>query len=369
VSDVLLDMLAVSQRAASWRFDLLDQSRQVIQASLQVNRDQPPQLSVDTSKATKRTLTGLQLTPDVINDIDVIQDRLGLTMLFHDGTEKPQGVFLFSEVTAVILSSMDDTVLSVPALNLVDQSLIVDQQTDRTIAYSPGKRITDAIIELLSELPIQFVVDSSGAVISSSQEAIAWPAGTSRLRIVNELAAMIGYHELYFDNAGVAQLHLMPNPETAAEDVVIDYPMGGRTYLGLTTKTTNLLDLPNRFVVVNNGATQASVYGVYDIPDSAPHSAANRGYVRAHVEQMQGIDTNDDAALAARALARSWQFPYETVQFSGPPDPRHDTYNVIDYEGTRYLELSWSMTCRDGMPMQHNVRRTYEAEPGEVFSP
>lgn len=366
--NALLDMQSVSQRASSWRFDLLDPGNNVVEPNLAVERDTPPTLGVDVSRASKKTLQGVQFIPGVLEEIDVIKNRMSVTMLLHDGTEWPQGVFLFSDVSAIVVSSMDDTEIRVPVLNLVDQLLIVDQQLETAVAYGPGKRITDAITELLSELPIAFVVDASGAVISATQEAVAWPAGTSRLRVINELAAMIGYHELFFDNFGVAQLHLMPNPETATVDQIIDYPAGGRTYLGLTTRSTNLLALPNRFVVVNNGATQAAVSGVYDVPASAPHSAANRGYVRSQVELMQGLNTNTDAVTAARALARNWKYPYETVEFSGPPDPRHDHYDVVNYEGVRYLELAWSMSCRDGAAMRHSIRRTYEAEPGEVLA-
>lgn len=371
--NTLLDMVAASSRAASWRFDLLDKGRQTIQTNLEVNRDAPPQLSVDTSRAMKRTLTGIQFTPGVLDNVNVIQDRVRLTMLLHDGTEWPQGIFLFSDVSVIVISSKQEmtglTRIQVPTLNLVDQCLIVDQQLDKAIAFGPGTRITDAITLLLAALPIEFVVEPSGAVISATQEAVAWPAGTSRLRVVNELATMIGYHELFFDNDGVGQLHPMPNPETTAEVNTIDYPNAGRVYLGSTTLSTNLLSLPNRFVVLNTGAGPVPIYGLYDVPASAPFSAANYGYIRTHVEDIQGVNSNADAVVAARALARSWRFPYETIEFSGPPDPRHDHYNTLNYEGARYLEMGWTMPCQDGAAMRHSARRTYEAELDEVFAP
>lgn len=363
-SNTLLDMQAVSQRSASWQFDLLDQGRQIIRENLPIDRDQVPVISVDVSRAIKRTLTGLRFNPGLLETIDIVKNRLSVTMVLGDETRWPQGVFMFSDVSAVVVSSG----ILIPALNCVDQLQIVDQALDYTVAYGPGKVITDAIIELLDELPIEFNVTALGAAISPTQEAVAWPAGTSRLRIINELATMIGYHELFFDNFGVAQLHPMPNPDSVDESAVIDYPAGGRTYLGMTSLSTNLLDLPNRFIVVNTGASQTTIFGVYDVPASAAHSYENRGYRRTHVEQVQGIESNEDAVAAARALAREWRFAFETVEFAGPPDPRHDHYNILDYEGIRYFETGHAMPCQDGSVHRHVARRTYEAEPGEVLS-
>lgn len=350
-------MTAGPSRQSTWRFDLLDVNLQV-KSVLPVDRTNVPTMQVDVSRAVKRTLTGLVLPPGGIDDIDVIKDRVKVTMITDGTLESPQGVFLFSDVSRVVLSS--GVAIDVGSLSLVDQLLIVDQLTDAAISFSPGKQITVAITELLQVLPIQFVIDPSSAVISSTQEAIAWPAGTSRLRIVNELGAMIGYHDLFFDNSGIGRMSLMPNPLTAAEANIISYPVGGRTYRVSVTRSTNLLELPNQFVVVNSGATEIPVYGKYNVPDDAPHSAANRGFVISHVEQLQGIDTNADAITAAEGLAREWRFPFETVEFAGPPDPRHDHYSIIDFEDLLFLELGWRLPLIEGSDMTHTLRRTYE---------
>lgn len=367
-SNALLDMQAVSQRAASWQFDLLDQGRQVIGENLEIDREQVPTLTVDTSRSIKRTLTGIRLNPGLLDEIDIIKNRIRVTMVLGDESRWNQGIFMFSQVSQAIISSFGPgDRLTIPALNCVDQLQIVDQAVDYSIAYGPGKVITDAITELLSELPIEFDVTPSGTVVAVGMEAIAWPAGTSRLRIVNELATMIGYHDLFFDNNGTGQCHPMPDPEAQDDNQVINYPIGSRAYLGTALQSTNLLELPNRFIVINTGANQTTVVGIYDVPASAPHSFENRGYRRTHVEQIQGVDTAADARVAARALARSWRFPFETFEFSGPPDPRHDHYSVFEWEGTRYLELNHSMPCQDGANHRHVGRRTYEAGAGEVF--
>lgn len=351
----LLDFTSVTRRAASWRFLLLDTALKPL-GELEVDRGNPPTLSTDTSRAVKRSCSNVTFMPGAIADVDVIRDRVSVTMVLEDGSEWPQGVFLFSDVSRFVFTAG----IEIGAVNLVDQLLIVDQQLDQSFALRPGDSITDGIIDLLVPLPVTVVVDPSSAVVSSAQEAISWPAGTSRLRVINELATQVGYHELFFDNDGIGQLHLMPNPESAPDAVVLSYPVGRRTYFGTVTRSTDLLELPNRFVVVNNGATDVPIFGLYDVPDSAPHSAVNRGFVISHVEQLQGIDTAADAQRAALSLARAWRWAYETVEFVGPPDPRHDTYDVVDFEGTRYLEIGWSLPLQEGADMRHHVRRTYE---------
>lgn len=347
-------MQSVAQRAATWRFDLLDQNLNII-GELRVDRDNVPQMSVDTSRAVKRTLTGITLLPGDIDMVDVIKNRVKVTMILDDLSEWPQGVFLFSDVSRIAFTSNAGVRIDIGAMSLVDQLLIVDQQVSISVSYKPGKIITDAIIELLQVLPINLTIDSSGTVLA---EAISWPAGTSRLRIVNELAAMLGYHDLFFDNDGMGQLHLVPDPNTSTD--FLSYPAGVRTYLGSVTRSTDLLELPNRFVVVNNGSQQTPVYARYDLPDDAPHSIVNRGFVIPHVETTQGIPTNADALVYAKALARSWRFPHETLEFTGPPDPRHDHYNVVLFEDDRFLELSWNMPLIEGGEMKHVVRRVYE---------
>lgn len=360
----LLDLThGVSQRASTWHFELLDRDFQVID-ELEVDRTDPPTLRVDTGRDIKRTLDNVQLSSD-IDLVDPIGHRLRLVMELEDGTRWPQGVFLFSDVSRVVVSLG----IEVGSFNLVDQTLIVDQQASWSTSVGPGDVITDEIIRQLNLFPITYEIIESGAVVTPEQETLNWSAGTSRLRIINDLCMMVGYHELYFDHEGVAHVGPMPNPDTTPHEQTLFYPTEhGRTYLGSVVRSNDLLELPNRFTVVNTGANQQSVWGVYDIPASAPHSAANRGFIVTHVEQVQGIETNQQARDAARALARESRFAYETVEFSGPPDPRHDTYDVVSFETEldHYLEISWSYLLREGSEMKHVIRRTYEAEEEEV---
>ena len=50
---------------------------------------------------------------------------------------------------------------------------------------------------------------------------------------------------------------------------------------------------------------------------------------------------------------------YTCVSFSSAPDPRHDTFDVIDLLGVRYREQRWSTRLEEGAVMAHDLRRVY----------
>lgn len=355
-----LDLFDRSQRQATWRFTLTNQEGEAL-GELPVDRDSPPTIAVDTGRAAKRTLQRVNLPPGVIHGVDVLRDRLRVDMLFPDGTIWPQGLYLFTASThealgAPLVTAHDQHVAH---LDLVDQTLVVDQLTDRSYTARPLTVLTTFLGTVLAGLPVTVNVAASGDRVGP--EAITWPAGTNRLRIVNEVAAMLGYHELYFDNAGVGQLGLMPDPLVTDPADVLNYSTTPRVFRPSFTFSDDLLDLPNRFVVIGSGASQTPAVGRYNLPASVPHSAANRGFVVTYSEQLQGIESTLQAFFAAVALSRQYRFAHETVDFTSPPDPRHDHYDTLELEGVRYLEVAWSMTLREGAPMRHTARRTYEA--------
>jgi hypothetical protein len=50
---------------------------------------------------------------------------------------------------------------------------------------------------------------------------------------------------------------------------------------------------------------------------------------------------------------------FERVELSTPPDPRHDSHNVIRWQGENWLELAWSMPLVEGGEMRHVLRKAY----------
>lgn len=356
-----LDLLNRSERQSTWSFTLEDQEGSSL-GDIVVDRDSPPTLSTDTSRPTKRTLQRVQLPPGVIHDVNVVRDRLRLRMLVDDGTVWDKGLYLFTASTHAALGAPLVVAHAghVGTVDLVDQSLIVDQDTDRSYTARPGVVLTTFLGTVFAGLPITVNIVPSGQQVGP--EAIVWPIGTNRLRLVNEVAAMLGYHELYFDDGGVGQLGPMPDPLTTDPQDVLNLTAIPRVYRPSFTFSDDMLDLPNRFVVVGSGASETPAVGRYNLPADVPHSAANRGFVVTHVETLQGVETNQQAAFVAIALSKQYRFAHETVDFATPPDARHDHYNTLEVEGVRYLEVAWSQTLREGAPMRHTARRTYTAD-------
>ncbi len=124
-------------------------------------------------------------------------------------------------------------------------------------------------------------------------------------------------------------------------------------------ETDDLLTAPNRFIVISNVSSDSSapVTASFDVPASAPHSIQNRGFVVAQVEDLQVPDPTQAMAVAKNLALR--QTIFEQVTLTTAPDPRHDSYNVVWWQGEPWLELSWSMALVEGGAMNHLLRKAY----------
>ena len=72
---------------------------------------------------------------------------------------------------------------------------------------------------------------------------------------------------------------------------------------------------------------------------------------------MQGLATQAQANKGAVNLARTRSVAFEWLTFTSTADPRHDTWDVVEAFGKRWLETSWSLELRSGGPMAHTMRR------------
>jgi hypothetical protein len=239
----------------------------------------------------------------------------------------------------------------------VDQTIILDQDITSSFGLAAGDSIRDAILQQFeAALVPSYVVDPE--IVTTIAEPILWPIGTKRLKIVNELAAMAGAFSVYFDNDGTGRVTLIPDLSVAP--VEHTYLSGGRMIAGSMVESDDLLAAPNRFQVIDSSAEATPVVGVYDVPPSAPHSFANRGFYVVETIQEQGLEDATQATARAYAAYVESQGGYQWVQFSSSPDPRHDTFDIVDYLGTRYREQGWSLPLEEGSEMTHDLRRVYE---------
>jgi hypothetical protein len=187
-------------------------------------------------------------------------------------------------------------------------------------------------------------------------EPMSWQPGTTWLQMLTDLCDVVGFASPWFDRDG--RMHVDQAPDPAIAPPTVDgYGEGTRVVADSIVRSNDLLKAPNDFAVFESG-TSALRVGRFQLPASAPHSFANRGFRVGLTESTQGIETQDQADKAAFNLARSRSVAYEWLAFSSTADPRHDTWDVVEAFGQTWLETSWSQELRSGGLMQHTMRQT-----------
>lgn len=337
----------------SCRFDLLDTSLTKI-GTLEVREDSTPVVECNVHRRIKRTLT-MAPSPGDIANVNVLRDRVRPVMTVG-GTDYNLGVFLFADRSDVRYSWGTE-----PETVLVDQGLIVDQETETSIGVASGENLVTKIESLLSGVGIS---SSSISTTGTAGGSMAWPPGTSRMTVINQLASQMGGYSLFFDNDGLATVIEAPDADTPTLTYATHSP---RVIAGSIVETNDALEAPNRFITIGQTGTadnETPVVGSYDVPDSAPHSAASRGFVVARVRAVQGIADAAAAAAHAQAWGKSQAHHYAWMQFQSPLDPRHDTFDVVSVDtgqgAVNWREQSWSMNLTAGGLMTHDLRRSYD---------
>jgi len=338
----LLD-LAVSSRSSTFRLDLLSQDLNPI-GVLEADESSPPSLSNSVDSQLKRTLSGVVLHD--AGDVNPYTDLLRPVMVLQNKEESNLGVFAFAD-----LSNTPDTPGKWGEASMVDLLFRLDQPTERGLALAKGADVSAFLAELAAQagMPEYSIPSISGR----TGESLAWAAGTSRLEIFTQVSRLMGFMDPYCNNEGVL---VARTPPDLSESPTVSYSAGGRVFHSTIVYSNDLLTAPNRFVVVDTSATTTPIFGVYDIPAANPNSIANRsGLVISSYTEIQGVGTLEAAVRAAKALADvSGQ---KTLQFSGVPDPRHDTYSLVEFDGVNWLEKSWSMNLAEGTDMSHELVR------------
>jgi hypothetical protein len=344
LDNALLDLDAgIGQRQSTFTFTLIDGVTKGPIATLHPIRT--GSLRHDTGLTIKRTLS---LTLGVADSalVDPVNNRIDLAMKLQDGSLYPLGRYVFTSASRQQFSSGN-----INSVNLVDEMFIVDQQIDTAIGgnFQP---VPTVIQQVLQGLNVTHTME--GTPFQSSQ---AWAAGASRGQILGALALAGDYFSPWFDNEGI--LRFIRSFDPANQPPTFDFDAGNSVTQDGVTQTDDLLTAPNRFTVISNAAANSTVpvFGSSDVPDSAPHSIANRGFVVSSVVDTQVADSLHAAAVA-KNLARR-QTVFERVSIVTAIDPRHDSYDVIIWNGQKWLEIAWDMALADGGLMTHLLRKAY----------
>lgn len=353
----------VGQRKATFRFSLVDGVTNQPLRTLTPIKGSIPTLMHDTSRAIPRSLS-LNLGVADTAAINTIRDRVLVSMVIG-GETWPLGRYMFVDNSRVIGTGGN---LSSPALT--DEMFILDQPREDSFAalvtvstaasgfgeiVTPLEQIDQTMTRVLRGTGITARIDATPYTSIGS-----WNVGTSAVQILNNLATDGDYFAPWFNNLG--RLRIMRTYDPAYEVPDFDFDASNKVIRGSITASDNLLDAPNRIIVVSNGvasdvSAQAPVVGTFDVPLSAPHSSYNRGFVVPRIETRQ-VESIQQATAIARTIALR-ETAFEIVELATPPDPRHDSYNVIQWDNKRWLETRWSMELIEGGSMQHTLQRVY----------
>jgi hypothetical protein len=344
----LLDLDGVSLRTDRFRFDLLNA------ANVKQGEIHPVtfcQIANTADQAIKRRLTNFALPPDEATDVDVLADRVRPVMILENGSEYPLGVFLFADAA----STRHSYGVAMTA-TLVDQGLILGQQIRATIGVDQGTNCATALAAVAAEAGVlSMQVDTTAA---STGAPLVWPSGKSAAtygKVLADLAALAGFHDPYYSNDGTLIARTLSNPDTTTATLI--YADGGRIVAESMTESNDLLQAPNVYVVIDTASTGNAVTYSYELSADAPHSYARRGFYVPRFVEAPGVANVDNALQLAQTQASADVLAWETVQFASPLDPRHDTFDVVNYRGQNYLELGWRMTLAPGGPMEHELKR------------
>lgn len=347
--DPLLDLDPwVGQRQATFRFALTNAISGEVLGDIHPIRS--ASLTHDTSRTIKRQLS-LALGVADTAAINPISERIDVYMLFPNGAEYPLGRYMFTDASRQVFTSGK---LGQMALN--DEMFLVDQQITVGI-NGVDKNVATVIAKTLKDLPITYTLPATEYLCAE-----AWGLGTGRGQVLEALSVTGDYFSPWFGNDG--QMHFIRTffPTNAVAD--FDFDAGNKVMRESILETDDLLTAPNTFIVVSNAAEDPTleVVGRYDIPHTAPHSFAQRGFVIAQVENLQ-LSTAAQATAVAQNLGIRRTI-FEQVSLTTAPDPRHDSYNVIVWQGEKWLELAWSLALVEGGTMNHNLRRAYAPHDG-----
>lgn len=348
--DATLDLDdCVGQRQATFEFDLID-IRSGYRTQVHPLRDFIPTLSHDTSRTIKRQITGLWFDVETTAMVNVVSSRLEIFMVIAS-QRFPLGRYVFNNQTR-----FQSTAGKQSSIALYDEGFIVDQKLERgyPIAGVVGNvSVEDVLNSMLDDLPITVERESSPYTTVGS-----WTAGTSRGYAVEQLALDGDYFSPWFSNTYAMRFIRTFDPALVVP--TFDLDLGNRVLQSRVIESDDLLDAPNRFTVISNGVTtvpSVPAVGTYDVPASAPHSIANRGFVVPDVVNRQ-LQDNTQAATVAQNLGLR-QTIFERIELETPPDPRHDSYDVLRWQGENWLELAWTMPLIEGSSMTHLARKAY----------
>jgi len=341
--DPLLDLDPwVGQRKASFRFALTNGVTGEHLGDITPIRGAT--LTHETSGITKRKLDFKLGIADTAA-VNPISDRVDVFMTFPSGVEYPLGRYMWTNDTREVFTSG-----KLGSSALADEMALVDQQTEVGV-NGVGQNVATVVQTIVTGLPVVLDIEASPYI-----SAEAWGVGTYRGAMLQSLSISGDWFSPWFGND--TKLHFIRTFDPADKVPDFNFDAGNKVVRKDIIEDDDLLVAPNKIIVISNSAItpDTPAIGIASVPPNAPHSEVNRGFSVPEVVDLQLSDSTQAQAVAQGLINR--QAVFSRVSLTTAPDPRHDSYNVIRWQGVNWVELGWSMALVEGGTMNHLLRRT-----------
>lgn len=217
-------------------------------------------------------------------------------------TENPLGVFLLSNAG----EAWQDTG-RVWKVELLDKCTVPSQDlVDASYALPAGTLILQQVKTILASAGEFISVDASSTLATSS--GMAWEAGTSKLKIINDLLDVAGYSSLWMDGYG----NFQATPRVLPANRSIVYEVLGvpriledgeqSIYRPDWSRDRDSFNIPNKVIAVQaaGGGDAAALIGTWTNTDPAsPYSTVSRGRTIPYVLDQVECPAGNTAAITA----------------------------------------------------------------------
>ncbi len=242
-----------------------------------------------------------------IGQVAIQSVRLRPVLVIEGLPEIPFGVFLVSAAP----EDWSDTgrVLN---MELLDRATALDQDSvDESYVVDATTPILSAVATVVASAGESINVD--GSVTDTLHSAMVWPAGTTKLQIVNDLLGALNYNSLWVDGVGNFQAtpYLVPAKRSLSYEllnVARELVDGEQSiYSQEWSRDKDLFDVPNKVIAVQSASGDvAALVGEYtNVDQDSPFSYPSRGRwitkVLDSVETPEGSDAVVIAFLEAKA--------------------------------------------------------------------
>lgn len=188
-----------------------------------------------------------------IGQLSLAAARLRPVLVIEGLPEIPLGVFLPSAAPEEWSGSG-----RVYALELLDKNTVLDQDlVDVSYTVAAGTVILTAVATVIASAGESITVDASNTAALGS--AMVWPAGTSKLQIVNDLLAAMNFNALWVD--GVGNYRATPYVVPASRSIsyeLLNLPRelvdGAKSiYTDVWSRDRDLYKVPNKVITIQSG--------------------------------------------------------------------------------------------------------------------